>query len=184
MAYPAAKKHRKQVPNNEYDLAALYSSRAKYTAEEKLAAVTAYVMTGSVRGVVRLTGLKQQVISDWKNNSSWWPDAYATVKKEKQEEVDGTLTSIIHAAAGGVMDSILHGDEVIDKNGDLVRRQMSGKDKAWVMGITFDKRALLRGDPTSRTEKVDQKALISELKEDFEAMARQHLDKKVINPED
>jgi uncharacterized protein with beta-barrel porin domain len=98
--------------------------------------------------------------------------------------VDGTLTSIIHAAAGGVMDSILHGDEVIDKNGDLVRRQMSGKDKAWVMGITFDKRALLRGDPTSRTEKVDQKALISELKEDFEAMARQHLDKKVINPED
>ena len=72
----------------------------------------------------------------------------------------------------------------IDKNGDVVRRQMSGKDKAWVMGITFDKRALLRGDPTSRTEKVDQKALISELKEDFEAMARQHLDKKVINPED
>lgn len=184
MAYKAAPKSKKQLDNNELDLTSLYSSRAKYTADEKLAAVLAYVMTGSVRGVVRLTGLKQQVVSDWKNNSSWWPDAYANVKKQKQEEVDGTLTSIIHAAAGSILDRILHGDEVIDKNGDPVRRKMSGKELAWVMGITFDKRALLRGDPTSRTEKVDQKALIEELKEDFALMAKKHLDKSVINPED
>ena len=184
MAYPAAKPSRKQCDNHELDLTSLYSSRAKYTADEKLAAVLAYVMTGSIRGVVRLTGLKQQVVSDWKNNSSWWPDAYANVKKQKQEEVDGTLTSIIHAAAGGIMDRIMHGDEVIDKNGDPVRRKMSGKELAWVMGITFDKRALLRGDPTSRTEKVDQTSLIEELKKDFASMAKQHLDKTVINMED
>ena len=180
MAYPKADPYKKQVPNNELDLSSLYSSLAKYTADEKLAAVLAYVMTGSVRGVVRITGFKQQVVSDWKNNSSWWPDAYAAVKKDKQEEVDGFLTSIIHASAGGVMDAIMNGDEVIDKNGDLVRRQMSGKDKAWVMGITFDKRALLRGDPTSRTEKVDQTRLIDELKDQFAQMAHEHLDKTVI----
>ena len=180
-AYPKATPSRKQCDNNELDLTSLYSARAKYTADEKLAAVLAYVMTGSIRGVVRLTGLKQQVVSDWKNNSSWWPDIYANVKKEKQEEIDGTLTSIIHAAAGGMMDRIMHGDEIIDKNGDAVRRKMSGKELAWVMGITYDKRALLRGDPTSRTEKVDQKTLMSELKDQFAEMAREHLDGTVIN---
>jgi len=180
-SYVKAPPHVKQVNNTEYDLASLYSPLAKYTAEEKLAAVLAYVMTGSVRGVVRLTGFKQQVISDWKNNSSWWPDAYAKVKKQKQEEIDGSLTSIVHPSAGAIMDRILNGDEVIDKNGDLVRRAMSGKDVAWIFGITFDKRQLLRGDPTSRTEKVDQGAMIEELKDSFSKMAREHLDKTTVN---
>ena len=180
-AYPKAPAYKKQVDCSQVDLTSLYSAKAKYTAEEKLAAVVAYVLTGTVRGVVRLTGFKQQVISDWKNNSTWWPDAYRQIKLEKQEEVDGTLTSIIHAAGSGILDRILNGDEVIDKNGDLVRRKMSGKELAWTMGITFDKRALLRGDPTSRTEKVDQTAIIEELKGSFAAMAREHLDKTVIN---
>ena len=180
MAYPKAPTSKKQEPNNKFDLAELYSAKAKYTADEKLAAVLAYVMTGSIRGVVRLTGLKQQVVSDWKNNSSWWTDAYMSIKKEKQDEVDGGLTTIIHAASGEIIDRIVNGDEIIDKNGDSVRRKMSGKELAWVMGITYDKRALLRGDPTSRTEKVDAKTQIEDLRREFGAMAREHLDKTVI----
>jgi hypothetical protein len=180
-SYAAAPKHPKQVDNHALDLTSLYSPLAKYTAEEKLASVLAYVMTGSVRGVVRLTGFKQQVISDWKNNSSWWPDAYAKVKKQKQEEIDGSLTSIIHASSGAIMDRILNGDEVIDKNGDVVRRALSGKDVAWIFGVTFDKRALLRGDPTSRTEKVDQTSMMEDLKQDFAKMAREHLNKTTVN---
>lgn len=180
-AYPAAEVDVTGRESNTYDLTSLYSSRAKYTADEKLSAVLAYVMTGSVRGVVRLTGFKQQVISDWKNNSSWWPDIYRDIKKQKQEEVDGTLTSIIHASAGGLMDRIQNGDEVLDKNGDFIRRKMSGKELAWVMGVTYDKRALLRGDPTSRTEKVDQKALMQELQGKFEKMASKVLGSTVIN---
>ena len=181
MAYPKADKYYKQDEPNEQDLIALYSPRAKYTAEEKLAAVVAYVMTGTIAGVVRLTGFNRSAISQWKNYSSWWPDAYRNVKKHKQEEVDGMLTSIVHAAGGGIMDRLLNGDEIIDKNGNKVRRMMSGKEMAWVLGITFDKRALLRGDPTSRSEKVDQGKLISELKDQFALMAKEHLDKTVVN---
>ena len=183
MAYPKAEPYEKQMACNELDLTSLYSSKAKYTAEEKLSAVLAYVMTGSVRGVVRLTGFKQQVVSDWKNNSSWWPDAYRAIKKEKQEEVDGALTAIVHAASSGIMDRIVNGDEIIDKNGDVVRRRMSGKELAWVMGITYDKRALLRGDPTSRTEKIDQSKLMLELKKDFERMTREALSINTITVE-
>ncbi len=179
--YPKAPLDKSGRESNGYDLSSLYSSRAKYTADEKLGAVLAYVMTGSVRGVVRLTGFKQQIISDWKNNSSWWPDVYRNIKKEKQEEVDGTLTSIIHACAGGLMDRIQNGDEVIDKNGDVVRRKMSGKELAWCMGVTYDKRALLRGDPTSRTEKVNQADMMNKLQGKFEKMANKVLGSTVIN---
>lgn len=187
MAYPKAPDKKHKVPSTKYDLAELYSPKAKYTAEEKLAAVLAYVMTGSIRGVVRLTGLKQQVVSDWKNNSSWWPDCYMTIKRDKQEEVDGSLTTIIHAANGEMLDRIINGDEIINKNGDAVRRKMTGKELAWVMGISFDKRALLRGDPTSRTEKVDTKQQMADLRKEFGAMAREHLNLsviKIVEPED
>ena len=180
MAYPEVPKNKKQEPSNKYDLSALHSPKARYTADEKLAAVLAYVMTGSVRGVIRLTGLKQQVISDWKNNSSWWPDAYMAVKKEKQDEIDGSLTTIIHAASGEIIDRIINGDEIIDKNGKPVRRKMTGKELAWVMGISYDKRALLRGDPTSRTEKVDYGKQLEDLRKEFGNMAKEHLDKTVI----
>lgn len=187
MAYPKAPARKHKVSNTKYDLTELYSPKAKYTADEKLAAVLAYVMTGSVKGVVRLTGLKQQIVSDWKNNSSWWPDCYQSIKREKQEEVDGTLTTIIHAANGEMLDRIINGDEIIDKNGDAVRRKMTGKELAWVMGISFDKRALLRGDPTSRTEKVDTRQQMEDLRKEFGAMAREHLNLSVIKtvePED
>lgn len=180
LAYPEVEKHPKQEPSNKYDLTALYSAGAKYTADEKLAAVLAYVMTGSIRGVVRLTGLKQQVVSDWKNNSIWWTDAYMSIKKEKQDEIDGSLTTIIHAASGEIIDRIINGDEFADKNGDLRRKKMSGKELAWVMGISYDKRALLRGDPTSRTEKIDYNKQLEDLRKEFGNMAAEHLEKTVI----
>lgn len=167
--------------NNEYDLSELYSSRARYAPELKIAAATAYVMTGTVKGVERLTGLKQQTISEWKNSSSWWPDLVSRIKKEKQDNVDAIMTNIIHEAGTQVLDRILNGDEVLDKNGDIIRKKMSGKDTAMVMAITWDKRALVRGEPTSRSEKVDQRAIMEELKEQFAEIAASALKNSAID---
>ena len=172
LAYPKSEKQDCSKKNNKWDMSELYSSRSCYTAQQKLQAVTAYVMTGTVRGSARITGLTPQLISEWKNKSSWWPDAYAAVKVQKQEEMDGIMTSIIHFAGEEVVDRLLNGDEVITKDGDLIRKKMSGKDTAWTLAIVSDKRALLRGDPTSRTEKIDQNKLIEALKQSFEDMGK------------
>ncbi len=171
----------KYVEPNSFDISELYSSRARYSAEQKLQAVTAYVMTGTVRGATHLTGLKHQLISDWKNNSTWWPEAYAQTKKMKQEEADGVMTSIIHLAANETLDRILHGDEIVTKDGDVVRRKMGGKELATTMAITFDKRALIRGEPTSRSEKVDTASTMEHLKEEFAKMAKDALTSTVID---
>ena len=169
------------LPSNEYDYSELYSSKANYTVEQKLAAVTAYVMTGSCTESAKLCGFKQmQTVSEWKNKSTWWPDAYMAVKKEKNEEMDSTMTTIIHTAANEILDRLQNGDEVLDKNGDLRRKKMGGKEVATVMGITFDKRALLRGDPTSRTERVDTTKLLANVREQLAEIARDHLDKHVV----
>lgn len=169
------------LPNNEFDYSDLYSSKANYTVEQKLAAVTAYVMTGSCTETAKLCGFKQlQTVSEWKLKATWWPDAYMAVKKDKNEEMDSTMTSIIHTAANEILDRLKNGDEVLDKDGNLRRKKMGGKEVATVMGITFDKRALLRGDPTSRTEKIDTTKVLGNIREQLAEIARDHLDKHVV----
>lgn len=184
-AYPTKPcKTGKPLKPNEYDFSELYSSRAKYSAEKKLAAVTAYVMTGTCRQAARVTGLSHQIISEWKNKAAWWPEAYRMAKLERQEEMDGVMTAIIHEAGNQILDRVINGDEVINKDGDVVRRKMGGKELATTLGITYDKRALLRGDPTSRTEKVDQKALLNDIREELKQIAKDQLDLTVVNKED
>lgn len=177
--YPQ-KKRATSRKNNEYDYSDLYSSRAKYTAEEKLEGVTAYVMTGTTTAAAKLTGLSHQCISEWKCHATWWPDAYIHAKKLRQEEMDGVMTAVIHAAGTEVLDRVLNGDHVIDKNGDLIRKPMGGKEMATTLAILYDKRALLRGDPTSRSEKVDTQGTLEDIRKELTKIAHDHLDKTTV----
>ena len=178
-AYPKADRIDIGRKNNDWDLSDLYSPRANYTVEEKLAATTAYVLTGTALGASRLTGISNKTISDWKLHASWWPDAYRAVKIQKQEEMDGIMTSIIHFAGEELIDRLCNGDEVLTKDGDIRMKKLTGKDVAWILAIIHDKRALLRGDPTSRQEKVDTNKLLDQMAKKFEDMGRA----KVINEE-
>ena len=63
MAYPKAPISKKG-DNNEVDLTSLYSARAKYTADEKLAAVLAYVMRKKP-SIVAVIGLVWTVVGAW-----------------------------------------------------------------------------------------------------------------------
>lgn len=171
------------VDNNEYDfLGEMYHPQAQYSPEVKLAAVTAYFTTGTVRGASRMTGVSKQTISEWKNKSNWWPLAYAKVKKDKQEELDATLTGMIDLAFEEAKDRILNGDETITKDGDIVRKKMSGKDLVTAGAIMVDKRAIIRGDPTSISASKNQspQELLMQLGEQFQQIAKERIEKSVV----
>ena len=54
------------------------------------------------------------------------------------------------------------------KTGELNRIPMtSGELAKDAVGIPYDKRALMRGDPTSRTERVDPKLMLEDLAKQF-----------------
>lgn len=172
------------IPNNEYDmLADIYSPKARYEPEIKIAAVAAFVATGTVRGTARATGLSKQCISEWKNKSQWWPGVYQKIKKDKQEELDARLTTLIHKAFDEMEDRLINGDEVITKDGDKERKKISARDLSMVGGIMYDKRAMLRGDPTSISAKASPQEILSSLKEELTAIAKAELNKTVVNPE-
>jgi len=164
----------------EIDLKDLYAPNSKYSPEQKIAAASAYLITGTSRQAQKYCGVRADIIRDWKTRSSWWPSVFAECKKKKQDELDAQFSQTVHIAMGQLNDRIINGDEKIGRDGSVIRLGIGGKDLATIVGILYDKRALLRGDPTSRVENNKGKDAMALLQNKFEDIARQ-LESKTVD---
>jgi len=172
----------------EQDLADLYADiynpKAKIAPELKIQAAICYMLTGTVNGVERMTGISHQTVANWKNHSQWWGPVLAKIKKDKQEELDAEITLLIHKSTFELKDRLEHGDEVLVKEGERYKvhqRKLSGKDIASMINTLYDKRAMLRGDPTSISAKTSNSDILEELKSTFKQIADEAYNKKVIS---
>lgn len=139
----------------------------KYTPTQKFEACFNYFLTQNLTKTGQLTGIPSQTIGYWKNKSAWWKEIYAFIKRAKNEELDGRLSDAMDLAVGELFDRLSHGDEQITKDGVVVRRRVSAKDSATILAILFDKRALLRGDPSTNMHKESTDALLKQLGDAF-----------------
>lgn len=157
------------MPDSRFDHPGLYEGTTKYTPADKLAALTAYLITGSFEKASTHCAVPAQTIKSWKNKSEWWPALSAEIKKEKNDELEGMLTGILHKGLEDVIDRLEKGDTYYDaRRGETYILPPKTKDVATVVAMLFDKRALMRGDPTRRVESVSTDQRLSKLKEQFE----------------
>jgi len=154
------------------DLADLHSINTIYSPEQKIAAAQAYLITGTSVQAQKYCGVKADIIRDWKSKSTWWADLFLQVKKQKNHELEANFTRILDTSLGQLEDRLSGGDYKLQKDGSIVRLPMGGKEIAVVLAIMYDKRALLRGDVTSRVEKKDGNAMVL-LQNKFEEIAKQ-----------
>jgi hypothetical protein len=138
-----------------------------YPEEKKMEAACAFAVCGNSRRVAEVTGIAEATIRAWKQ-TEWWYDLTQRIIKEEDEELDTKLTKLVNKAVETVNDRLENGDFIYDaKRGKMVRKPMTGKDTAIVTAITLDKRQLLRGQPTSRVEKVGSDERLLRLAEQF-----------------
>lgn len=128
--------------------------RTQYTAEHKLQAALAYVVTSSSKDASKLTGVPAATIRTWKSAAPWWPRAVEIAHMVKREGTDAAYQQIQDAANTEVIDRIRDGDHRLMTTGEIKRVPISGKDLMTISGIARDKQSILRGQPTSITEKV------------------------------
>lgn len=162
-----------------YDLIALDHPRSKYTPQQKLHVVSVYMLTGNLKKAADNAGINYEVVKDWKTRSSWWEDALAAVRKNKQDELDAHITDILDCCVSEITDRLVNGDEVITKIGTRERKQISARDAAWIAGVLFDKRALIRGDPTSRSERSSKEDDLNQLLKKFEDLSKKMQEKTI-----
>jgi transposase-like protein len=148
------------------------SAGSYYTDEQRREAVAEYVVLGNWRKVAEATGIPQRTLGDWAKQP-WFHTLLAEVRAEKGAELDGQLTRIIHKATDQLMDRLENGDPVLIA-GEVKRKPVSARDLAMVAAIVYDKRALLRDDPTAIVRKpFDRGSMISQLEQyAFDSQAR------------
>jgi len=131
-------------------------------------ACLAYMLCGDSDRAGKLVGVPGRTIRDWLHES-WWFSMTEQLMDRYRVEIDSRLTRVLDLALAELQDRLENGDEVVGKDGSKTRRRVSARDAALIYAITIDKRELLRGRPTSRTERVDLSAVRREMREIIEA---------------
>ncbi len=138
-----------------------------------------WAATRNLSAVHKLTGVPVKVINGWRDEV-WFQEVCSKVRREKNDVLDAKITQALDKTVDILLDRYEHGEMVYDRTAKAYRRDpVRVKDIAYMTNVIFDKRQILRGKPTSRTESVSSDTKLKELKENFEKLAKS----KEINPE-
>jgi hypothetical protein len=158
----------------------IYDPRAKVDPNLKIHAASCFMLSGTVSGAARLSGLDQRLISAWKKDALWWDPVLAAIKHEKQDELDSKFTALIHDAADALSDRLKNGEEVVTKDG-IIKKKLGGRDISMMLNTLYNNRAMLRGDPTSITRKESSDDVMQGLRKEFASIAKDVMDTKVVS---
>lgn len=147
-----------------------------YTDEKRIEAVTLYAALGNPDTVSELCSVPAHTIRVWRKEQ-WFQDLLREIWAENNEKIDAKFTAIVEKSLEAIQDRLENGDVRVLKDGKIVRVPISAKDLSLVSAINVDKRQLLRGLPTSRSESiatVGAKSMdrLERLAETFENLAR------------
>lgn len=149
----------------------------KWFAEaQKIDAATAWAVVRDYKKVQILTGIPLAVLKNW-SQEPWWDNIIHKVVKEKNDELDGRLTEAIHKVVDLIVDRIDNGELYPagkDEEGNVVyeRIPLKVRDAILAFEAVFNKRQLLRGEATSRSETISEERKLQTLKENFERLAK------------
>lgn len=103
----------------------------------------------------------------------WWLDTISQVRREENDQITAKMTTFIEKSIDAMLERVENGDEVINlKDGTRYRTPVRLRDLAIPVGVLTDKRNLLRGQATSRSESLGQEETLRALGEKFEQFAK------------
>jgi hypothetical protein len=140
--------------------------------EAKTKAACLYAVTADFKQVSELTGIPAPQLKSMADEQ-WWADIIKEVRKEENNQMSAKLTQIANTAFDGLIERLKTGDPVLNaKTGEISFIPIRFRDLANSLGTLIDKRQLLRGDPTTRTDKLGQDEILKLLGDKFESFAK------------
>lgn len=146
-----------------------YTSEAKSL--ENVIKMFTFLASGKPRTIAcKLTGIPINTVNKWARED-WYYEVINLIKDRMDYELDATMTAVVHKGAAEALDRLENGDVVLDRNGNQVRKPVSGKDAIMIAAIAYDKRALGRGKPTSIAESITTEDRLDRLKQRFKEIS-------------
>lgn len=158
---------------NGHPMTGIQTRVGYYPEEVRVKAATLYAVTGNASAVGELTDVPAATVRAW-TREEWFKVLLDEIRAENDQLIDVKTTEIVHSALDQIGDRIKNGDHVVLRNGEVIRKPVGAKDLSLVTAINIDKRQLLRGKPTSRSEQVNTKTTdekLAELARSFKQIA-------------
>lgn len=158
----------KSINTQEKIFEIMSHTKVQYPIEIVLDLMSMYVSSGNLRGSATSVGVNHETASDW-TKQQWFHDVMDLVKFEHQKKLEGKMTSLLEKSVNELEDRLTNGD-VDAKTGE--RRPVMAAQIANIIGTLYDKRALIRGEPTSRVEKTSVEQRLNKLRGRFEDIGK------------
>ncbi|VAW77777.1 hypothetical protein MNBD_GAMMA12-3923 [hydrothermal vent metagenome] len=129
-----------------------------HSIDARISAVHLFAELGSYREVSEMLEIPNHTIRCWSRTQDWWVSILTSVQKNVNDELDVRFSKIIGKSTQKVLDNLENGEE-ISFRGEIHKKQISAKDAAVVTAIMFDKRQLLRAQPTSISKQTSDERL-------------------------
>lgn len=142
-----------------------------YPEAKKIEVAALWAVLRDVEKVHHIEQVPRWAIKKWMKEP-WWDNVVQHVTKEQNDLLDARLTSVVHKAVDLIQDRIENGEIQKTKDGEEIRVPTRLRDATHALETTFKQRQLLRGEATSRTEAVDSNAKLTQLKDQFEKLAK------------
>lgn len=138
--------------------------------------LTTYLTTGIFTTTGELTGVPPETIRKWAKEP-WWNQLADEIRKQKEHEIDAKLTNIIDKTLSHLVDRLDNGEVIYNpRTGEQIRVPMKSIDTIRVFDKVHEKRALVRGDPTQRVERVTTEQRLNSLADQFTKFGRGNVD--------
>jgi len=145
----------------------LYDTKIQADPELVLNFFRGYNLTDNVKASAREAGVVYESARTW-INKPYAAKIIALCKVEAQKTLDRSLTGLITRVILSMEERLDQGD--YNNQGKRIPIQMDKLLKA--LSVLYDKRALIRGEPTSRVERVSTEQRLRKLSKRFEALPK------------
>ena len=134
---------------------------------KKIEACTIFIATGSPTATAAATGVPIDTIRKWRE-AAWWKELREQIQHEDEAALDSKTTKIIQKTMDLIADRVENGEYLFDqKTGTIKRMPMSARTATKVASDLFDKRQILRKQPTKIVENHNIADRINQLASEF-----------------
>lgn len=101
-------------------------------------------------------GVSLEILKQW-TRSPHGKESLLDIKAAMAQHLDSKLTNLIDLATEEIADRLQNGNEHLAKDGSTTRVKVPARELAQVLNSTFDRRQLLRRDPTKISTEEEEK---------------------------
>lgn len=130
-----------------------------------------YVSGTSIREAARECGIKEDTAKGWRRKD-WWAKLEASARQVASQTADRKLSKVLDMTVSRISQRLEEGDPYTAQ-GEVRFKPVAAKDLAIILGVVYDKRALIRGEATNISgEAKSEEERLEELSEAFKEISK------------